>query len=129
VLIAQGIVLSKSATLQSLSIFTPTPAGSLRVGLYDAAGPGGTPRNIKTQVSLTPAIGWNTVAVTPLLMAAGNYWLVFLPTDNNLGVPKATTSGLCTWIANVTGPMPATFPAVPGTGSCHWSIYATLSVP
>lgn len=41
-LLAQDAVLSQPGTLQSLSFYV-TAAGRLRLGLYDATGPGGGP--------------------------------------------------------------------------------------
>jgi len=126
------VTLPQNATLQSLSIDITGAAGSLRLGVYDATGTNGARKNLKMQTSaFADTVGWNTIPVTPLPMAAGNYWLTFLPAaDNgNLSNPKAYGSGSCVWSNNVVGQMPLTAPAASGTDACHWAFYATFSVP
>src|SRR5262245_11640274 len=60
-LVAQQAVLSQPATLQSLSFYVTSAAGSLILGVYDATGPGGGPGHRRGQTaSFTPVVGWNT---------------------------------------------------------------------
>ena len=42
-LLAQQTTLGQSATIQTLSFYVTTAAGKLRLGIYDASGPGGGP--------------------------------------------------------------------------------------
>ena len=60
-LIATPVSLSQTATMQSLSFYVSTPAGQLRLGIYDATGPNGAPGAKKTEINeITPVAGWNT---------------------------------------------------------------------
>src|SRR5262249_7837398 len=42
-LVAYSVTLAEGAILQSLSFYVTTPGGQLRLGVYDASGPGGGP--------------------------------------------------------------------------------------
>jgi hypothetical protein len=94
-LIAQAATLAQPAVIQSMSIYVTTPAGTMQLGIYDALGTRGRPRNLKARTaSFAPVAGWNTVkVVTPVLLPAANYWLAFLPADGNLENPKQYGSG------------------------------------
>ena len=63
-----------------------TAAGNLVLGIYDATGPGGKPGNLLAQTNgFTPTTGWNTQnVITPVALAAGNYWLAYNPSNNSL---------------------------------------------
>src|SRR5262249_15079876 len=50
-LVAQQATLGQSATLQSLSFYVTTAAGSLILGVYDATGPGGGPGAKKAETA------------------------------------------------------------------------------
>jgi hypothetical protein len=119
---------SQSATLQNLSFYVKTAGGNLRLGIYDTTGPNGGPGLLKAQTnSFTPVVGWNTAnVIAPVSLTAGNYWLAYLPSSDSLHFAANFSSGSYKY-ANVTfGPMPATFPAVAGQGTTHWSLYGTL---
>jgi fibronectin type 3 domain-containing protein len=128
-LIAQLATLSQAATIQSLSLYASTAAGKVRLGVYDATGPGGGPGKLLAAANeITPVTGWNTASVvTPVTLAAGSYWLAFLPSDNNLAMPIAST-GSAAWYQFTYGALPATFSTTPTDATAHWSVYATLAL-
>lgn len=130
-LIAQAVVLPQNATLQKLSFYVSSAAGTLQLGIYDALGASGHPKNLKRVTpSFTPVVGWNTVTVAGPPLIAGNYWLAFLPTDIWLGYPTDWDHGTCVWKNNVAGTMPNTFSSsLSGSRICQRPFYATLSVP
>ena len=72
-LLSQEATLSQTATIQSLSFHVTNAAGSLRLGIYDATGPGGGPGALKAQTNaFTPVVGWNTASViTPVSSHCG----------------------------------------------------------
>jgi hypothetical protein len=126
-LVAQQVVLSQNATIQSLSFYVASPAGRLRLGIYDDAG--GKPQTLRAQTAeFTPALGWNTQdVVTSTLLAAGTYWLAYLPESNNLHF-RLALNGSAQYYGYPYGAMPTTFSNSPQSGSYHWSFYATLFV-
>jgi hypothetical protein len=126
-LIGQTATLSQAATLQSLSFYVRTASGNLRLGVYDATGPSGGPGALKAQTaSFVPTTGWNTQSVTPVTLPAGTYWLMYFPSTNALHFNDG--AGGSYKYANLTfTSMPATYPAVNGSGAAHWSFYATLT--
>ena len=127
---AQAAALSQSATIVSLSFYVTQASGSLILGLYDATGPGGDPGNLLAVTnSFATVTGWNTAnVVTPVSLAAGNYWLAYLPSSNNLGFLKQNSSGSCVYQGQTFSKgMPATFAASPSNCSpTTWSFYATV---
>lgn len=131
VLVAQSATLSQAATVDSLSIYVVTAAGSLRMGIYDASGPGGKPGQLMaTTASFTPTTGWNTVNVTtPIALAAGTYWLAYLTTDNSFTTAlnvDGTSSGVYYYQGTVD--LPSVFSGSPSTTTAHWSFYANMTV-
>jgi hypothetical protein len=129
-LVAQSANLAQAATIQSLSFYVTAAAGTLRLGIYNAAGPGGGPgAKLAETPEITPIVGWNTATVVaPVLLPAGVYWLAYLPSSNGLAFRKAvdaTSSGRL--ITYTYGVMPGTFPAAPTSSASHWSFYATLA--
>ncbi len=129
-LYAQNAALPQAGTLQSLSFYVAAVSGDLRLGIYDASGAGGGPGQLLAQTgAFTPKLGWNTQVVTPAALPVGNYWLAYTPSSGNLNFPVERDHGLCTGAGRIFAPMPPTFPATSGSGQCHWSFYATLSVP
>jgi hypothetical protein len=130
-LLAQQATLGQSATIQSLSFYVTTAAGKLRLGIYDATGPSGGPGVKKAETAeMTPVVGWNTASVTtPVSLPAGNYWLAYLPNDNNLAFKKVDTSSAPSRLYSFTyGTLPNTYSTTPQTTPSHWSFYATLSL-
>lgn len=138
-LLAQEETLSQGGTLQSLSFYVSNAAGKLRLGVYDAGGPNGGPGVLIAQTNeITPvANSWNTASVvTPIQLAAGNYWLAYLVSDNGLGFWKASGT-IPSWYRSFCyGFMPAHFSdasACAGTPLSntlwHWSFYATVNHP
>jgi hypothetical protein len=129
-LAAQETALSETATIESLSFYVAATGGRLRLGIYDASGPGGGPGALKAETSsFTPATGWNTAnVVTPIQLAAGNYWLAYLPSSNGLNFRKTNASGNCEYFNYAYGSLPGQFSTSPN--SCKptiWSFYATLT--
>jgi len=127
-LLAQDAVLSQPGTLQSLSFYVTAAAGRLRLGLYDATGPGGGPGSKRAETNaFTPVVGWNTASViTPVALAAGPYWLAYLPESDALNFSANRSIGQFRYYAYPFGPMPATFSTTPNGGVTHWSFYGTL---
>jgi hypothetical protein len=128
-LVVQDATLSAAAVVQSLSFHAVNPAGQLRLGVYDATGPGGNPGALVAQTdAFTPTVGWNTVAViTPAQLPAGNYWLAYFPSDNGLSFATDFSVGSFRAAALTFGPMPATFPPILLQGATHWSLHGTLT--
>jgi hypothetical protein len=128
-LIAQRTTHSQAGTLRSLSFYVLYPAGKLRLGLYDATGPGGGPGTKKAETAeFTPVHGWNTASVlVPVTLPAGPYWLAYLTNDNRLGFFIANTTGLAKYYGFRYGQMPAKFATSTSTcDPCHWSFYASV---
>ena len=127
-LLAQVAKLSQAATIQSLSFYVTTASGQLALGIYDATGPNGGPGALKASTYLTPKTGWNTAkVVTPVLLAAGSYWLAYLPSSNALGFLKTNATGNCKYYSFKYNALPGKFSTSPA--SCNpttWSFYATL---
>ena len=128
-LVVQDVALSQVATIQSMSFYVRHAAGNLRLGIYDNTGPGNGPGVLKAQTgSFATVAGWNTAnVVSPVSLSVGNYWLAYLPSSSSLTF-AAKATGTFKYAAFSFGSMPGTFPTVAGSGSTHWSIYATLNV-
>jgi hypothetical protein len=122
-LLAQDATLSQGGTLQSLSFYANAAAGSMRLGVYSAAG-----QIIVQTAAFAPVAGWNTQPVGHVAIPAGTYWLAYTPSSNGLQFPVERVSGTCRISNRTYQAMPMTYPAF-GTDQCHWSFYATLSVP
>jgi hypothetical protein len=129
--LAQEAALGQAATLERLSFYVTQAAGNLVLGVYDATGPGGGPgRRLAETGGFTPVVGWNSAHVTtPISLAAGNYWLAYLPSDNNLHFRVDRTSGQIAWYSYPYGSMATMFSTAPQTQTAHWSFYATLTAP
>jgi hypothetical protein len=129
--LAQETKLSVSATIDSLSFYVTEAAGDLTLGIYDATGPRGGPGKLLAVTrSFATAAGWNTANVeTPVPLAAGNYWLAYLPSSGNLSFLKQNNSGSCLYKEQrYSAGMPASFGT--STSNCTpttWSFYATLT--
>ena len=130
-LVSQQASLGQKATIESLSFYVTAASGKLRLGIYDATGPGGGPGAKMAETSeMTPVVGWNTAGVTsPTPLAAGTYWLAYFPNDDNLHFAFTTGSGLYRYSSLAYGSMPSTFSTTPSGGTGHWSFYATLAPP
>jgi glucose/arabinose dehydrogenase/PKD repeat protein len=128
-LLVQDAVLSQPGTLQSLSFYVTAAVGQLRLGLYDSTGPGGGPGAKKAETNaFTPVVGWNTAnVITPVALAAGNYWLAYMPQSDGLNFICDRDFGQFKYYAYPFGPMPATFSTSPNSGVTHWSFYGTLT--
>jgi glucose/arabinose dehydrogenase/PKD repeat protein len=128
-LLVQDATLSQTATIQSLSFHVLTAAGNLRLGIYDATGPGGGPGTLKAQTSsFVPVVGWNTRnVITPVSLSAGAYWLAYFPSSSSLAFSTNFSIGSYKAASLAFGSMPATFPANPSSGTTHWSLYGTLT--
>ncbi|HET7540235.1 MAG TPA: putative collagen-binding domain-containing protein [Polyangiaceae bacterium] len=127
-LIAQSAALSEPATIQSLSFYVTTAAGKLRLGIYDASGPGAGPgKKLAETAEMSAVSGWNTASVPPTPLSAGSYWLAYLPSDNGLGFVKVPGNSNSKFYGYAFGPLPTTFSTNPQTSGSHWSLYATLT--
>ena len=128
-MVAQSATLSKTGTVRSMSFYVSQAAGSLRLGLYDASGPGGGPGTKKAETNaITPVVGWNTVnIVTPVALPAGTYWLAYLPSSSSLRFLLDIRSGHMAYYSYPYGVMPATFSKSPASGISQWSFYATFN--
>ena len=129
-LLAQSAKLAQAATIQSLSFYVTAAAGSLILGVYDATGPNGGPGALQVQTqSFTPVKGWNTAnVVKPVSLAAGSYWLAYLPSSNALNFVKTNASGNCAYYGYNFGSLPSKFSASPNSCTpATWSFYATLT--
>jgi hypothetical protein len=129
--LAQEAALPQSATIVSLSFFVKRASGNLILGLYDATGPRGGPGKLLAVTgSFATANGWNTANVAaPVTLAAGNYWLAYLPSSSSLTFQKQNDSGNCVYRSqSFSQGLPATFGS--STANCSpttWSFYATLT--
>ena len=85
VLLAYKVSLPRTATIQSISIYTKKTGGKLYLAIYsDNAGYPGTLKAATAE--FTPSSGWNTRNVTSQVsLSAGTYWLVFEPSSNSYG--------------------------------------------
>lgn len=126
-LLAQAATLSQPATLKSLSFYVVRASGSLYLGVYDSTGPNGGPGNrVATTAAFTPVSGWNTApVVSPIALAAGKYWLAYLPSSNALQF-KVNTIGNFAHYKFYFGQLPAKFSTAPTNARGHRSFYATL---
>jgi hypothetical protein len=126
-LVAQQVTLAQTATLQSLSFYVATATGRLRLAVYtDVAG---QPQTLIAQTAeFTLVAGWNTQnVVAPVQLAAGTYWLAYLPESSNLHFRVANT-GAARFYDYTYGALPATFSSSPEIGTYHWSFYMTLMI-
>ena len=118
---AQSAKLSQAATIQSLSFYVTAASGKLIFGIYDATGPNGGPGALKASTaSFTPTTGWNTAkVVTPVSLAAGAYWLAYLPSSNDLGFVKTNVTGNCEYYSYNFGSLPSKFSTSPASCNAH----------
>ena len=126
-LVAQQVTLSQVAAIQSMSFYVTAAVGRLRLGIYDDAG--GTPGTLRAQTAeFTPTVGWNIQnVVTPTQLAAGTYWLAYLPQSSSLHFALAF-NGSARLYSYTYGALPTTFSSSAQSGTYHWSFYAALSV-
>src|SRR5262249_40834985 len=124
---AQQAFVAQTGILQSLSLYVTTAAGQLRMGVYDATGPGGIPgAEIAETAVITPALGWNTTNVTsPRSLQPGTYWLVYWPSSGGLHIARAGTGNGKFVEAPISSPisntsLPATYPTPTLNGEDHW---------
>ena len=127
-LVAQPASMGQTATLQSVSFYVTAAAGKLRLGVYDATGPGGGPGAKRAETGeITAVVGWNTGNVlVPVSLPPGTYWLVYLASDDNLHFRKTPNSSTSKYYSFPYGTLPATFSTAPSTTGSHWSLYGTL---
>jgi chitodextrinase len=127
-LLAQQATLTQAATLVSLSFYVTTAAGNLRLGVYDATGPGGGPgAKIAETNSITPVVGWNTANVTsPRALSPGIYWLAYSPSSSSLAFRVDRSSGTLKWYPFTFATLPGAFSTTPTTEAVHFSFYATF---
>ena len=129
-LLAQSAKLAQAATVQSLSFYVTAASGNLVLGIYDATGPNGGPGALKASTaSFAPKTGWNTAKVAaPVSLAAGTYWLAYLPSSGALSFVKTNASGACAYYNYNFGALPGKFSTSPANCSyTTWSFYATLA--
>jgi hypothetical protein len=127
--VTQQAVLSQSGTLNSLSFYVTQAAGKLRLGVYDSSGANGSPGKLVAQAAEITAVqtGWNSAKIAvPVKLAAGTYWLAYLPSSSSLAFLRAG-AGDCYYFMQPYGALPATFASSSTHISDHWSFYGTLS--
>ncbi len=127
---AQSATLGQAATIQSLSFYVKAASGSLMLGIYDATGPNGGPGALKASTgSFTAVTGWNTAKVaSPVSLAAGGYWLAFMPSSSSISFVKSNASGACKYQNWTFGSLPKTFWSAPTScASTIFSLYGTLA--
>jgi len=126
-LVAQQATLPVTSVLQSMSFYVTNAAGRLRLGVYDASGPGGGPGNkIAETEEIRPVNGWNTGTTPPTVLPAGSYWLAYFPSSNSLAFVKNLDGAEGRYYSLRYGPLPSTFSTNPSSTQSHWSFYATL---
>ncbi len=125
-LVAQQVVLSQSATIQSLSYYVSTASGQLRLGIYNNNG--SNPGTLMAETAaFTPVVGWNTQPVlAQTLLPAGTYWLAFLPQNNSLA-GRVVGTGTGRYYSYTFGSLPASYSSSPTSAAFRFSFYATLS--
>jgi len=130
ILLAQSATLGQTATLQSMSFYVVNATGKLRLGIYDASGPGGGPGAKKAETAeITPVAGWNTAnVITPVSLPAGTFWLAYLPSSSSLSFRIDRSSGSLKYYSFTYGTMPNTFSTTTTSETGHWSFYATFSI-
>jgi hypothetical protein len=131
-IIADEVTLLAPGVVQSLSIYIAATGGQVILGIYDATGPSGGPGSLlATTAAFTPTSGWNTAnLVTPVTLAAGTYWLAFLPNSGSLGPVYASDASGVTenYYYNYTyGALPSTFSTSPNPQTAVYSFYANLT--
>lgn len=129
VLVANHVTLDEPATLQRLSVHVKSvgsPAGFLTMAVYDSAGT--EPGDLRaTTRSITAAAGWNTADVTtPVLLPAGDYWLVVTFSLDGIVPAHSGSSGTEHWVSRTYGPMPARYPSGSFSATGHYSFHAIL---
>ncbi len=132
-LLAQGpYQLSQAATINSLTFYTTTVSGQLRLGIYTS----GASHNCKggsleaqTNAFTPGANQWNTAnVITPVQLPVGSYCLAYEVSSNSTGFRKGISTGQSIdYYTKSFGSLPATFSSSPSTDPNHWSFYATLT--
>jgi len=75
-------------------------------------------------------VGWNTgTVVAQVSLPPGNYWLAYLPSDNNLHFRVERSTGSTAYYGFTYGPLPSSFSSSPINIVGNWSLYATLKTP
>ncbi|MCB8944950.1 MAG: hypothetical protein H6658_14465 [Ardenticatenaceae bacterium] len=128
-LFAQQTTLSNGGNIESISLFVYEIAGQVRLGIYDDNS--GSPGDLVAETAaFTAGPGWNTQnTLTNPLLAAGTYWLAFIPDNNTMEVAVEAGAGVSRSVSNAFGPLPGTFPGSPTNLTSNFSIYATLQGP
>jgi hypothetical protein len=126
-LVAQQVTLGQTATILSMSFYVTTASGNLRLGIYDATGPGNGPGQLKAQTAaFAPTSGWNNQnVVSQVSLPAGTYWLAFLPSSNSLAI-RAEETGSLKYYSYSYQALPATFSTSTVSQTAHCSLYATF---
>ena len=128
-LVTQKATLPVTSVLQSMSFYVTNAAGKLRLGVYDASGPGGGPGNkVAETAEISPVNGWNRAATSPTVLAAGTYWLAYHPSSNSLAFVKNPNGAGGGLYALPYGPLPSKFSTTPSSTQSNWSLYATLQL-
>jgi hypothetical protein len=128
-LVAQKTALRQSATLESMSVYVVEAAGSLKLGVYDASGEGGTPGKLVGGTGVfVPHAGWNTVeAAYQVRMGPGIYWIAYWANNNGLVLAKAKSGVSYYYRITFDWLFPKIFHLTLATRDrVNWSLYATL---
>src|SRR4029077_1023255 len=120
--------LTRTATIQSISIYTKNNGGKLYLAIYsDNAG---YPDSLQAATGeFTPGSGWNTQNVTSQVsLSAGTYWLVFAPSSNGYGTgyDGSGPSNGSYEAPGIYGSMPSNFRPGGRANKYQFSLYATL---
>ena len=132
--VAQRIVLSQAAVIESMSFYVTTAAGKMRMGIYNDNNDNPGTLHAST-AEFTPVVGWNNQNVqTPITLPAGTYWLAFLNDNDALHARSGWTgdgSNSGRYYDYTYGDLPATFSASAQSGDFQFSLFATfvVSVP
>ena len=128
-ILAQQTTLAQPAALQSISFYIVQNIGTIRLGLYDSDGANGNPGNkLAETAEITAIVGWNTVPVAQVNLAAGTYWLAYEVSSRSSEYLTSYNVGPIVYAALQYGALPVTFPNSPTESAGAWSFYATLSL-
>ena len=115
-LVAQQATLPVTSVLQSMSFYVKNAAGKLRLGVYDASGPGGGPGNkVAETAEISPVKGWNKATTSPTVLARGTYWLAYFPSSNSLAFVKNPNGTGGRFYSLPYGPLPLKFSTTPSS--------------
>ena len=113
-LVATKVVLAQAGTLTSISAYVTNTTGSAYLGVYyDSGTTTSYPTSlvIGTTTATTPGVaaGWQTINVTPTVLAAGTYWLALTANNANWAISATGGIGTSTYQSKAYGQMSGSF--------------------